>query len=129
MTLQVEIGQKLNNGLTQVNTYEVPNGTNNKYAPKSFAVPDDKVDEFVKEYKDKSNKNSKLIAPFMIIGSVLGAVLGWRCTTRIDLKPWGALLSFIGGGVLGCTPAAISEKITQLRTSKKYNAHRIATQQ
>lgn len=38
MTLQVEIGQKLNNGLTQVNTYEVPNGTNNKYAPKSFAV-------------------------------------------------------------------------------------------
>lgn len=125
MTLQVEIGQKLNNNLVQVNTFEVPQGTQNKYSPKAYAVPEDKKDEFVKDLKDKSKTTSKIIAPFMLLGAVLGSVLGWKYTTRTDLKPWGALLSFMGGAVLGCAPSLIYDKISVKNIKEKYGAQKI----
>lgn len=125
MTLQVEIGQKLNNNQIQVNTFEVPQGTGNKYSPKAYAVSEDKKDEFIKDLKDKSKTTSKLTAFCLAIGSVLGAAIGWKYTTRADLKPWGALLSFMGGAVLGCAPAAIYDKITVNNIKEKYGAKRI----
>lgn len=125
MTLQVEIGQKLNNNQVQVNTFEVPQGTGNKYSPKAYAVSEDKKDEFIKDLKDKSKTTSKLTAFCLSIGAVLGAAIGWKYTTRADLKPWGALLSFMGGAVLGCAPAAIYDKICVNNIKEKYGVQRI----
>lgn len=125
MTLQVETGQKLSNNNIQVSVYHSIGNTPEKYALKNYSVPEDKKDEFSKSIKAQAKTSTKLIVPSMIAGSILGSIIGWRCTTNKLVKPISALITFIGGGVIGCLPAAIYDYFSNKQILQKYNAQKL----
>lgn len=125
MTLQVETGQRLTNNKIQVSVYHSIDGNSEKYALKNYSVPEDKKDEFTKSLKQQAEISAKLIIPSMITGSILGSIIGWRCTTNKLVKPISSLISFIGGGVIGCLPVAIYDYFSNKQILQKYNAQKL----
>ena len=119
MSIDFKITRKFNDGCVQVEA-----GRKNR-VPNYYKVPENRVDEFEKEYK----KNSKKIA-WISAGTLTAAIIAvllpvTHFSQKITNKTLRGFLNILAGVVGGTTSMIVNNKIemnSHSKLLKKYNA-------